>query len=98
MAQKGGPDRLEERRMPELQDLEDRGDDENGASHPPGRELRPYGESQEAPEDHVEEAACVTVYPGLSGSRVELGGETGGHNHGENQEKAKPHGEIIPAG
>ena len=83
--------------MPELQALEDRGDDENGTAHQPGRELRPYGESQEAPEDHVEEAARMTVYPGLSGSRVELGGETGGHDDGENQEKAKPHGDMTPA-
>lgn len=97
VAEKGGPNRLEKRRMPELQELEHRSDDENDGGHPPGRELRPYRESQEAPEDHVEEAPCVTVYPALSGPPVELGGEAEGYDDGENQEKAKPQGNHTPS-
>jgi hypothetical protein len=78
-----------------VQDLEQRGEDADHAAAEPGRELRPERESEEAPEDHVEEAACMIVYPRLSGACVELGGEAQGHDHGENEKKARPHGEII---
>jgi hypothetical protein len=97
VAQEGGPNCLEKRGMPELQELEDRGDDENGAAHEPGRELWPYGESEEAPEDHVEEAARVSVHPDFSGACVELGGEADRHDDCKNEEKAKPHGDMTPA-
>jgi hypothetical protein len=97
VSQKGGTDRLEKRWTPELQELEHRGDDENAAADEPGRELRPHRESEEAPEDHVEEAACVRAHPDFSGARVELGGEAGRRNDRENQENTKPHGDMTPA-
>lgn len=87
-ADKGGSDRFQKGRMPQLKRLKRTGDSQNPGCDPKRRSTRPHQSGRKTPEHLIQQPACVVVEPPRARSGIKFSSETERSNHEQREQNS----------